>query len=525
MTAPLSIMAVLLSPVAFSGNWGKLSGGLESSFVYYLDDPATGGRLNKWGSNNYLKLDWQKDSLRAGLQAEWYPRALAGYPSELKAAGLTSLYFCWRHGPVDITAGSFYEQLGSGLTLRTWEDRDMGINNVITGGHVKLKLLKNRLNFKIFSGLPKYGLWPSVSSVVVGGDLSSEVGAFSLGGSAVDRIGLRTEEGIAILAKAGGFVVPVNVVSWSVRAAYAARGLSVKAEYVGKTPDFCAEPLPGNREKYTLRGGNAQLLEFSYAYGGFSGSLTLRRLKNMTNRIFNTTATPSVANTLNYLPALCMQQNYMLAGLNPYITYADGEAGMQADLYYSFRRGSTLGGRYGMKLHIGGSWICALPSALPDKSTGALAYRDINIDLERRWTRNLRTVLFVSVQENSPTHGNQDQTDVQSVFVLDAQYRLSPQMSLRAEFQYLYTKTLTGDWLAALLEFSFAPHWSVSISDMYNHGGTGVHYYNVSASYTLSSLCVSLTVGRNREGMVCSGGVCRWQPAWSGVGLRVQWSF
>ena len=520
----LSILALLVSPSP-DGGWGKVSCGLESNSIYYIDDPAVGGRINSWGSNNYFKLDWQRDSLSAGLQAEWYPQALVGYPSELKGAGLSSLYLGWRHGVVDVTMGSFHEQLGSGLLLRTWEDRDMGINNSITGGRLSLRTQDRRLMFRLLGGLPKYGVWPSAATAVAAGDLVADLGAFSLGGGVVDRIGISTESGLSTLAQAGGFSLPMHVVSWSARAAYAAGGFTARAEYVGKSPDFYAEQLPGAREQYTLKGGNAQLVELSYSVGNFSGSLTVRRLENMTSRIFNTTSAPSVANTLNYLPALCMQQTYMLAGLNPYVTYADGEMGFQGDLYYNFRRGTRLGGRYGMKLHVGGCWIDALPFALPDRDVAYLAYRDINIDMERRWTRDFRTIVFVSIQENSPTHGNRKRTDAQNVFVLDALYRFSPEMSLRAELQYLYSQELTKDWMAALLEFSFAPHWSFSVSDMYNHGSTGVHYYNVSASYSLSSFCVSLVAGRNREGMVCSGGVCRWQPAWSGAGLRIQWSF
>ena len=96
---------------------------------------------------------------------------------------------------------------------------------------------------------------------------------------------------------------------------------------------------------------------------------------------------------------------------------------------------------------------------------------------------------------------------------------------MRTELQYLYSQELTRDWMAGLLELSLAPHWSVSVSDMYNHGSTGVHYWQAAVSYSLNSLNISLQGGRSREGMVCSGGVCRWQPAYSGAGLRVQWSF
>ena len=38
---------------------------------------------------------------------------------------------------IDLTAGYFYEQFGSGLLLRTWEDTALGVNNSIRGGNVK----------------------------------------------------------------------------------------------------------------------------------------------------------------------------------------------------------------------------------------------------------------------------------------------------------------------------------------------------------------------------------------------------
>ena len=522
----LSLLATLLlsAPDSTGTDWGRLSGSLETASILYLDDAVTGTPAHRFGSNNYLKLDWQKDSLSAGLQAEWYPQALAGYPSELHGAGLTGLYADWRHGFVHLHAGSFHEQLGSGLLLRSWEDREMGINTAITGGYAALRT--GGLEFKLLGGLPKYGLWPYAGTAVAGADLSCQIlDWLRLEGSFTDRIAIATDADISALAASGGFQAPGHVPGWSARMQIAAGGLSVKAEYVGTSPDFYTEALPGAHERYILKGGNAELLEVNYATGPFSAALTLRRLENMSNRIFLSAAPYSVANTLNYLPSLCMQQTYMLAGLNPYVTFADGEAGFQGDAYYNFRRGTALGGKYGMKLHVGGSWIQALPCALPDRDTWHLAYRDINIELERRWSRAFRSVLFVSIQENSPTHGNRKATDAQNVFVFDGQWRLSPVCALRTELQYLYSQELTRDWMAGLVEFTMAPHWSFSVSDMYNHGSTGVHYWQVAAAYSLNSLNISLVGGRSREGMVCSGGVCRWQPAYSGVCLRAQWSF
>ena len=528
-------LLLLLSLAASAQDRGRVTGSLESNSVYYLDDDVLGTPAHPWGSNNYLKLDWTGGAFGAGLQAEYYPQALAGYPTELKGAGLTGLYASWTGKLAEVRAGSFFEQLGSGLLLRTWEDRELGLNNALTGGRISFHTRNRGLSVKLLGGVPKYGLWPTKATALAGGDLSIDLlplfgregsgHSIVLEGSVVDRFARTVEDDIAFLAKTGGFEVPNQVLSWSGRLQYAYGGFSLKGEYVAKGADFYTEHLRHSKEAYRLKAGNAQLLELNYAAGSFSGTVTFRRLENMTERIFLTAQSPSLANTLNYLPSLCMQQSYMLAGLNPYVTYADGEAGFQGDLYYTFRRGTALGGKYGMKLHVGGSWIEALPCALPDRDVHYLAYRDIHIDLERSWSRKFRTILFVSIQENSPTHGNGKRTDAQNVFVLDALYRISKTASIRTELQYLYSQELTRDWVAALLEVSFAPHWSFSVSDMYNHGSTHTHYYNVGASYSWNALNISLNAGRTREGMVCSGGVCRWQPAFKGVSLRLQWSF
>ena len=52
-----------------------------------------------------------------------------------------------------------------------------------------------------------------------------------------------------------------------------------------------------------------------------------------------------------------------------------------------------------------------------------------------------------------------------------------------------------------------------------------LHYYQVGASFTHNSLRAQLSYGRNRAGYVCSGGVCRFQPAYTGVNLALTLSF
>ena len=503
------------------------AGSLESTSVF---DDGEDSPYRGFHSNNYLRLTASKGRFSAGLQAEWYPDPMPGFDLSLTGAGVPLKYVTYNGGSWQFTAGDFYEQFGSGLILRSWEDRDLGLGNSLGGVRAAADLMDGALSLKGLGGVPRSGLGYA-STAVFGGDavlsllrlLAPESEhSLTLEGSVLDRYEWDTEADIGLLL---GGAVPRNVLLYSARTSYAWKSLLLKAEYVGKGKDFTAVHKDGSSDGYTLAGGRAASVELNFSSGPFYGTASWRYLDNMAWRAFRTTGTLTVSNTLNYLPALCQQQTYMLAGLNPYETYVEGENGFRGDLYYRFRRGTALGGKYGMKLHAGGSWINALGKVLPRRDGDYLAYRDLNVDLDRTWSRKFKTTLFVSIQESSPTHGNRKATNAQNVFVLEGLNKFSRGLSLRWELQYLYSQELTKDWSAALLELGIAPSWTISASDMYNHGDTREHYPNLSVAYSKESFRAMLGYGRHREGMFCSGGVCRWQPEYKGAGLALQWSF
>jgi len=80
-----------------------------------------------------------------------------------------------------------------------------------------------------------------------------------------------------------------------------------------------------------------------------------------------------------------------------------------------------------------------------------------------------------------------------------------------------------------LLEYTIAPRWFFSVGNQYNYGNPvqdkRLHYYNASMGYTHHSSRIALTLGRQREGIVCVGGICRYVPASSGLMLSITSSF
>jgi hypothetical protein len=124
---------------------------------------------------------------------------------------------------------------------------------------------------------------------------------------------------------------------------------------------------------------------------------------------------------------------------------------------------------------------------------------------------------------------NDDEMVYASIGVIDFTYKFNRRNSLRTELQGLWTAEDKGDWLALTLEYNISPKWFFSVMDEYNYGNPKesmqVHYYNLSFGFTQKTTRISLRYGRQREGLLCVGGVCRYVPASTGLTLTLTSSF
>ena len=76
-----------------------------------------------------------------------------------------------------------------------------------------------------------------------------------------------------------------------------------------------------------------------------------------------------------------------------------------------------------------------------------------------------------------------------------------------------------GSWIFGLAEYSIAPNWTFTLSDMYNSRPKRtdkIHYPRIDVFYTVKSNRFSISYVKQVEGVVCSGGICRLEPAFSG---------
>src|SRR5690554_1301670 len=125
----------------------QLRGGIESNAQYYVDDNKIkleeNERDERFRSNTYLKLDYSLKNFEFGIQGEaYYPKPLLNYNPLLQDFNIGTLYARYNNYEkgIDVTVGHLYEQFGSGLALRFWEDRALGINNALFGSRVNVRI-------------------------------------------------------------------------------------------------------------------------------------------------------------------------------------------------------------------------------------------------------------------------------------------------------------------------------------------------------------------------------------------------
>lgn len=334
-----SLFIYLLLPLGVSaqidlGKYGSISGSFESNNQLYVKDAVTNAVFpqDRIGSNNYLKADYRFQKISMGIQYEAYLPSLQGYPFVLNDAKLVQKYLSYQDTKFGLTVGNFYEQFGSGLVFRSWENRQLGINNAMEGINLRISPTNN-LDLKFVYGKQRKNFDKSDGTlravdanyqIIKSAEINSEK-SLSAGVSFVSRYQQYT-------GPDPNFKPTVN--AFSSRVNYSDNNSTFSAEYVIKSKD---EHLANQQNTNT---GKALLINYGYSKNNAGFNLNLRRLENMD---FRTDRSADQSQLLiNYIPALTKQQGYYLSNIYVYNAQTLGEIGGQADLYYNLPKNTKL---------------------------------------------------------------------------------------------------------------------------------------------------------------------------------------
>jgi len=527
----------------------SFSVGFEANSQYYIDDDVTGPfeEDDPFRSNSYLNLGYKLNNFTFGLQLEGYaPQALLNYsPKYDQPVNIGTFSVAYSKDKWGITLGHFYEQFGSGMILRSWEDRQLGINNAIRGAKFSFQPT-DRIDLTALYGQQRVGF--TVSEGQIFGfdsnfDLSSEENTLQLGLSYVGRY-QEVEDHLEPVVEN---LDPITH-ALSGRVQFAKNGFYTNLEGVVKSKDALIEAGVQYNDKQFF--GNSFQVEMGYSQKGFGVVSTLRRMENM-SFFSDRLAAGNLYNEqiMNYIPGLTKLHDYSLANIyvyqaQPSISFNPsnskvGEIGGQIDVYYKFKKETPLGGKYGTKLAFNFSNWYGLDAdynteykrlSVSPLGTGEQYFRDFNIEIRKKINKKMALILVYINSFYNKTYVEERAGEIYSnVAVVDMTYKFSRKQSVRLDAQHIWTEQDKKNWAASTMEFNINSHFSVFASDMYNYGNEEVshrsHYYNLGGSYTKNSSRFALSYGRQRGGLLCVGGVCREVPAATGLTFNVTTSF
>ena len=503
--------------MAQTENSVTLTGSVHSDVLLPQDDERTGAQKTEdLQTNTYIDLMLQSRYIDAGARVEYLEHPLPGFENDFKGWGLPHFWVKGQWGCAELTAGTFYEQFGSGFILRTYEERSLGIDNSLLGGRLVLKPTKG-ITVKALSGKQR-NYWKWNKSLVSGADIELQLDEWipflqqhntqlTIGGSWVNKYEKKED---IFFDPTHKYNLPEYVNAWDARISLNAGPWSMLAEYAQKTQD------PSFDNGFNYDKGTVGMLSGSFSKKGLSLLLQAKRSENMSFR--SRRSQLGTSSFINHLPAFTQDQTYALATLYPYATQlAEGEWAWQAEAGYNFKRNTALGGKYGMNVKANFSHV---------RWEGTTYYQDIDIQLSRKLNQRFKlNLMYINQQYNKTVIEGNGGMVRSNIFITEGLYQIASKTRLRGELQYLTTGDDEGDWAFGLLELSLVPHWMISISDMWNNGSTKTHYYQGLVTYNTGSHRLQVGYGRTRSGYNCSGGVCRYIPATKGFTLSYNYNF
>jgi hypothetical protein len=512
---------------------GQLSGDLMINANFYDKDTSIGATSTQYlhemsSAESWMFINYQISGFSFSVRYDLFNNSALLNPQEsYTKQGLAFYQVSKTIEKLDITAGTFYDQFGTGIIFRSFEDRLIGLDYAIKGVRLKYNFSESFM-VKAFTGLQKYR-FDQHPQVLKGINLEKN---FSI----KDRLKLipgvafvnRTldKSTIDLLANKinsypleNRFVPKYNMYAFSLYNTLNYKGLSFYVEYAYKTRETIKNK---QADSFINKDGDVIYSNLNYSRKGIGISLQYKK-----SNAFAMRTSPYESfneGVINYMPPMSKQTARTLPARYNIAAQEFGEQAFEAEITASPNKKNTFTANY--------SYI--------EDNAGRKIYAEIYGDYYRKFSPKIKMTIGAQskyydkkVYEKDLLYykdGTREDSVVKTLTpFFEISFKMTSNTSLRAEFQYMYTEQDHGDFIFGLLELNIAPHFSFSVSDMVNNKPLKLaevkHYYNVSAVYTLNQTRFSIGYMKQVEGVVCTGGVCRIEPAFSGLKFNLTTSF
>lgn len=540
-------------------NGGRLSGQLVANGNFFQAD-STIGAINTpqydhqlYGADAWLNLNYSNWGFDIGVRFDLFNNSnLLNPQSSYTDQGIGRWYIKKNIDKLEISGGYLYDQIGSGIIFRAYEERPLLIDNALYGVRLAYNLADD-WKVKVFTGRQKQQ-FSTYSSIIKGFTIDGFL-ASKDAEEGESKLSWTMAPGVGIVARTLSDETMDNVVAAiatytpqdSIGAKYNAYAVSAfntlnigkftwYVEGAYKTSEVIFDPFVDklnwtgetSKGKFVNRPGNIIYTTLGFATKGFGITGEYKRTENFTFR-----TNPFVSlnrGILNFLPPMTRVNTYRLTARYNAATQELGEQAGQLDIQYAFSKK--------LSLNLNGSLINNLD--------GTRLYREFYSELTYKYKRKFVLLGGVQVQNyNQEIYEVKPNVPIVETITpyFDFLYKLSRKKSLRFEGQFMLTgedKGLRhdyGNWIFGLVEYSIAPNWTFTVSDMYNVGPgknsptdengekISAHFPRFDVFYNYKANRFSLSYVKQVEGVVCTGGICRLEPAFSGVKMTVTSTF
>jgi hypothetical protein len=481
VTFPLYVFLLLTVPSTIKGQaWDFSNLNLSNQLEYSFDTDTEDEILEDW-----FDLRYQTDPFSFGARFEAYQ------PSERSAGKDKNLppdstfqdipfrFLEFQRDGIRITAGNFYDIFGRGIAFRSYENRDVRIDNNLDGIRVGVrrdifdaKFLTGKMLSKNASGIPqeRFGLLHAANFEAHLSD-RYRMGPFQhfMVGSSVSRISDSDARDEIVTG----------------RVEFGLEHLFFYGEYGDKNDRPGEEP------------GHAIYLGTNIDLFGLGLTLEYKEYEQF--------------NFHNNPPALTREHTYTLLGRNAWEMNPDDEKGFQIEASYVPLPMNTL----------------LLNFSQTKNLDGDLQFEEFYGE----WSRYQGDWLYMVL-----AYASQINLDIRSVVpILELEFFLDERNSFRTEIQHQHQKGyFIGEFDVDLLilEYARSPRWTLSfIGERNNMSDRQISDQDLPDKNTFLAGQLSLQISQNHEliaffgsrqkGKVCVGGVCRTEPEFEGVELKL----
>ena len=524
---------------------GEFTGSFQTNNQFYVKDNKIGANTTQYlhelsSSDAWLNLNYKIKGFNFMLRYDMFNNSPLFNPQE--AYSNQGIGFWQVSKDVDkfnFTVGYFYDQFGTGMAFRSYEDRTIGIDFAIEGARV-IYHLDDNTTLKAFTGKQK-NRFDVREPIISGGNIEHRIAITEnliadLGASVVKRnIDQATMNTIA--ATINGYTIDQrfdptwNVYVGNVYTTLHYKKINFFLEYDQKSP----EAIMNENNTLIKKNGSIYYTSLSYSEKGFGINAQFKHIESFPFRTspLETQPTPNNA-TINYLPSLTRQNTYRLLARYNAVVQELGENAGQLEMTFKPNKKWLI--------NINTSAVTTLNGV---SSTGytwnesTRLFREIYSDASYKFSNKFKLLLGIqSIGYNQQIFEAKATAPYVEAFTTFGELTFKPdhKRSIRLEGQLMNTYQDLGSFVNGLVEYNVTP-WSFAAGDMVNYqsgylnipvqGETFelIHYFNVFVGYTYHATRITGGYLKQPQGVNCTGGVCRVEPAFSGARLTLTTNF